>query len=183
MKFRTKVLITAVLTVAISVTISTSFPTKGKTRSVESTDVHIASAQCLAKNMYYEARNQGTAGWLAVTAVVLNRVNDKRFPNTICDVIKQGPSRPSWQNKNIRIPIKYRCQFSWYCDGKSDNPKDKQSYKLMFNFAEMLLSGEIQFIDITDGAQFYHADYVRPAWAKTKKRTIEIEDHIFYKWK
>ena len=53
----------------------------------------------------------------------------------------------------------------------------------MSNFAEMLLSGEIQFIDITDGAQFYHADYVRPAWAKTKKRTIEIEDHIFYKWK
>ena len=70
------------------------------------------SAECLAKNMYFEARNQGTAGWLAVTAVVLNRVNDKRFPNTICEVITQGPSRPSWKNKNIRIPIKHRCQFS-----------------------------------------------------------------------
>ena len=54
-----------------------------------------SSAECLAKNMYYEARNQGTAGWLAVTGVVLNRVNDRRFPNNICDVITQGPSRPS----------------------------------------------------------------------------------------
>jgi spore germination cell wall hydrolase CwlJ-like protein len=52
----------------------------------------------------------------------------------------------------------------------------------MLGFAEMLLSGG-PFIDITDGAQFYHADYVRPSWAKTKKRTIEIEDHIFYRWK
>ena len=150
------------------------------------------SVQCFALNMYHEARDQGTAGVFAVTAVVLNRVNDSRFPNTICEVIYQGPTRESWKTRQHKdlpaserkyYPIKNRCQFSWYCDGKSDNPKDKQSYKLMLNFTEMLLSGEIQFIDITDGAQFYHADYVRPAWAKTKKRTIEIEDHIFYKWK
>ena len=82
-----------------------------------------SSTECLAKNMYFEARNQGTAGWLAVTAVVLNRVNDKHFPNRICSVITQGPTRPARKNKNIRIPIKHRCQFSWFCDGKSDNPK------------------------------------------------------------
>ena len=58
-----------------------------------------------------------------------------------------------------------------------------KSYNLMFDFAETILSGEIKFLDITDGAQFYHADYVKPSWAKTKKRTIEIEDHIFYTWK
>ena len=53
----------------------------------------------------------------------------------------------------------------------------------MLEFARMILSGEVSFLDITDGALFYHADYVRPAWAKTKKRTIEIEDHIFYRLK
>ena len=141
------------------------------------------SVECLAKNMYFEARNQGTAGWLAVTAVVLNRVNDKRFPNTICEVVTQGPTRPSWKDPSVRIPIKHRCQFSWFCDGKSDNPKHEKSYNQMLDFAELLLSGAVDFIDITDGAQFYHADYVRPSWARTKKRTIEIEDHIFYKWK
>ena len=142
-----------------------------------------SSTECLAKNMYFEARNQGTAGWLAVTAVVLNRVNDKRFPNTICEVVTQGPTRPSWKDPSVRIPIKHRCQFSWFCDGKSDNPKHEKSYNQMLDFAELLLSGAVDFIDITDGAQFYHADYVRPSWARTKKRTIEIEDHIFYKWK
>jgi N-acetylmuramoyl-L-alanine amidase len=126
---------------------------------------------------------QGTAGWLAVTAVVLNRVNDRRFPNTICEVVTQGPTRPSWKDPSVRIPIKHRCQFSWFCDGKSDNPKHEKSYNQMLDFAELLLSGAVDFIDITDGAQFYHADYVRPSWARTKKRTIEIEDHIFYKWK
>ena len=141
------------------------------------------SVECLAKNMYFEARNQGTAGWLAVTAVVLNRVNDRRFPNTICEVVTQGPTRPSWKDPSVRIPIKHRCQFSWFCDGKSDNPKHEKSYNQMLDFAELLLSGAVDFIDITDGAQFYHADYVRPSWARTKKRTIEIEDHIFYKWK
>ena len=47
---------------------------------------------CLADNVYFEARNQGTAGWSAVISVTLNRVKDKRFPNTVCEVVKQGPT-------------------------------------------------------------------------------------------
>ena len=141
------------------------------------------SAECLAKNIYYEARNQGTAGWMAVTAVVLNRVNDSRFPNTICEVVEQGPTRPSWKNASIKIPVKNRCQFSWYCDGKSDNPKNKVAYRKMLAISDSILSNELPFYDITDGATFYHSDYVVPAWAKTKTRTVEIEDHIFYKQK
>jgi len=133
--------------------------------------------------MYYEARNQGTAGILSVSAVVLNRVADTRFPNTVCGVVEQGPTRPSWKDPKVRFPIKHRCQFSWYCDGKSDKPKNKKQYKYFKNIARSLLTKEIDFIDITDGAIFYHADYVRPSWAKTKTKTVEIQDHIFYKWK
>jgi spore germination cell wall hydrolase CwlJ-like protein len=140
------------------------------------------SATCLAKNMYYEARNQGTAGWMAVTAVVLNRVNDDRFPNSVCEVVQEGPTRKSWQDSNVRIPIKHRCQFSWFCDGKSDKPKDKKTYNDMLGLADAILSNELPFYDITDGATHYHADYVTPAWAKTKTMTVEIGDHIFYKW-
>ena len=144
--------------------------------------VDYRSNECLALNMYHEARNQGTAGVFAVSAVVLNRVNDPRFPNTICEVIKQGPTRASWKDPQIRFPIKNRCQFSWYCDGKSDNPHNKKEYQLFVNLSAAILSNQIPFLDITDGATFYHADYVSPAWAKTKTKTIEIEDHIFYKW-
>tara|TARA_B110000503_G_C7130443_1_gene406590 strand:- start:309 stop:842 length:534 start_codon:yes stop_codon:yes gene_type:complete len=137
---------------------------------------------CLAKNMYYESRNQGVAGQLAVSAVVLNRVNDNRFPDTICEVVKQGPTRSSWKDPKIKIPVKHRCQFSWYCDGRSDNPKNKELYETYLNLAESILLNEVPFLDITDGATFYHADYVLPAWAKQKTKTTEIEDHIFYRW-
>ena len=131
------------------------------------------SIECLALNMYHEARGQGSAGELAVTAVVLNRVNDSRYPNTICEVVKQGP---------IQFPIKHKCQFSWYCDGKSDKPYDEKTYDKMWNLADVLLSNELPFLDITDGATHYHADYVKPSWAKTKTKTVEIQDHIFYRW-
>ena len=138
--------------------------------------------KCLAMNMYHEARDQGTAGQLAVSAVVLNRVNDKRFPNSICEVIKQGPTKESWKGNGNYYPIRHRCQFSWYCDRKSDEIKDKKTYKKILDFAKLIMYNKIQFIDITDGATHYHADYVKPDWAKTKKRTTEIGDHIFYRW-
>ena len=138
--------------------------------------------QCLAMNMYHEARDQGTAGKLAVSAVVINRVSDSRFPNTICEVIKQGPTRKSWRDPSVSYPIKNRCQFSWYCDGISDEVKDEKTYQKILDFARLIMHNDIQFVDITDGATHYHADYVKPDWADTKTRTTEIGDHIFYRW-
>ena len=145
-------------------------------------DLKSEAVECLALNMYHEARGQGTAGELAVTTVVMNRVNDSRFPNTICGVVKQGPTRPSWKDPKILFPIKHKCQFSWYCDGKSDKPRNKKTYEKMKDFAKTLLSNKLLFLDITDGATHYHADYVNPSWAKTKTKTVEIQDHIFYRW-
>jgi spore germination cell wall hydrolase CwlJ-like protein len=149
----------------------------------------VRSAECLALNMYHEARNQGTAGILAVTGVVFNRVNDKRFPNTICAVVEQGPTRESWKTKKtldkndaVYYPVKNRCQFSWFCDGKSDVPKDEETYIRFLDYAKAWLNNTLPFLDITDGALFYHADYVTPGWAKTKQKTVEIQDHIFYRW-
>ena len=147
-------------------------------------------ATCLAKNMYYEARSQGLAGQLAVSLVVLNRVKDDRFPNTICEVVHQGPVRESWKTKGKVVPesqrtyfpIRNRCQFSWYCDGKSDEPKEPTTYGALYDMALDLVYGDITVVDITEGATHYHADYVYPAWRKTKTKTIEIEDHIFYRW-
>ena len=93
------------------------------------------SVRCLALNMYHEARSQGTAGLFAVSAVVINRVNDPRFPNGVCEVVYQGPIRESWKTRQHKdlpdterqyYPIKNKCQFSWYCDGKSDTPHNKK---------------------------------------------------------
>ena len=156
---------------------------------IEAPEDKSASVDCLALNMYHEARGQGSAGLLAVSSVVMNRVKDKRFPNTICEVVHQGPTRESWKTRQTSdpndakfYPIKNRCQFSWYCDGKSDEPRDKKTYKRILTIAKSIVYNDINFIDITDGATFYHADYVKPAWAKVKTRTTRIGNHIFYRW-
>ena len=136
---------------------------------------------CLALNTYHEAKNQSTVGQIATAQVVMNRVEDSRFPNTVCEVVKQGPTRPSWEDPNKEYPIRHRCQFSWYCDGKSDVPKNEKAWRKAQDVAFLVLYNKIQ-LDVTEGATHYHATYVKPAWAKTKKRTTRIEKHIFYRW-
>ena len=83
---------------------------------------------CMALNIYYEARGSNLADKAAVADVVLNRVNDSRYPNTICEVVKQGEQKPSWKDPNKMVMVRNRCQFSWYCDGKKDTP---QRYRCM----------------------------------------------------
>ena len=136
---------------------------------------------CLALNTYHEAKNQSMIGQIAVAEVVMNRVQDKRFPNSVCEVVKQGPTRPSWEDPKKEYPIKHRCQFSWYCDGKSDVPKNEKAWKKAQDYAYLVLYNRIA-IDVTEGATHYHATYVKPSWARTKKRTTRIEKHIFYRW-
>ena len=136
----------------------------------------IRDSICLALNTYHEAKNQSMIGQIATAQVVMNRVADKRYPNTVCEVVKQGP-----KYKGSNIPVRHRCQFSWYCDGKDDMPKNEKAWKKAQDYAYLVLYNRIS-IDITEGATHYHATYVKPSWAKTKTRTTRIEKHIFYRW-
>jgi len=136
---------------------------------------------CLALNTYHEAKNQSLVGQVATAQVVMNRVADDRYPNTVCEVVKQGPTRPSWENPEKEYPIRHRCQFSWYCDGKPDVPKNEKAWRKAQDVAFLVLYNKIN-LDVTEGATHYHATYVRPAWARTKTRTTRIEKHIFYRW-
>ena len=135
---------------------------------------------CLSLNVYHEAKNQSLVGQAAVAEVVMNRVADSRYPNTVCEVVKQGPHRPSWKDPNKEHPVRHKCQFSWYCDGKSDNPIDDIHWKRAKEIARLVLHDRI-IIDVTEGATHYHATYVSPAWSKHLKKTVHIQDHIFYK--
>ena len=132
---------------------------------------------CLALNTYHEAKNQSMIGQVATAQVVMNRVADSRYPNTVCEVVKQGP-----KYKGSDVPVRHKCQFSWFCDGKSDEPRrDSKEWFKAKEYARIVLSGRI-VLDVTEGATHYHATYVKPAWAKTKTRTTRIESHIFYRW-
>jgi len=89
-----------------------------------------ADALCLQKNAYFEARNQSDAGMVAVTHVVLNRVASDRFPDTVCEVVEQGHMSKWWKDNHDRdVPVRHKCQFSWFCDGLSDEPKEKEAWK------------------------------------------------------
>ena len=109
---------------------------------------------CLALNTYHEAKNQSLVGQIATAQVVMNRVEDKRFPNTICEVVKQGPTRPSWEDPKKEYPIKHRCQFSWYCDGKDDTPKNEKAWKKAQDVAFLVIYDKIK-LDVTEGATHY----------------------------
>ena len=131
---------------------------------------------CLALAIYFEARGEPVVGQVAVGQVILNRAADHRYPNSVCAVVKQGPT----YNWTQDFPVRHRCQFSWYCDGKSDTPKDLKSFALAISLSATLLAGEMA--DPTEGATHYHASYVLPAWASSKTKTVRINDHIFYRW-
>ena len=138
------------------------------------------SVVCLAKNAYFEARNQSVLSQIAVSQVVMNRVQHKDFPNTVCGVVYEAQLSKWYKEKlNKEVPLKDRCQFSWYCDGKADIIRDQDAYEIALAVAHQVLSG-YDMVDVTKGALWYHATYVSPYWAKEKLYTVKHEDHIFY---
>ena len=135
---------------------------------------------CMAEAIYFEAGNQPLVGKIAVAAVILNRVYSMDYPDSICEVVHQGPVRESWKKNGVFYPIKNKCQFSYYCDGRSDIPKFGPTWEDCLMVAEWALQDE-WFIDQVEGATHYHASYVHPNWADYMQRVVQIQDHVFYK--
>lgn len=138
--------------------------------------------QCLTENLYFEARSEGTAGMMAVGQVVLNRMDSNRFPSTVCRVVRQGR-----QDANGNM-IRHQCQFSWYCDGRSDVMRNETARQEAERIARLLLIDYYRetkyLVDITEGSLFYHTTGVRPAWRHDRgmSRVTTIGTHIFYTW-
>jgi|TARA_R110002074_G_scaffold114847_3_gene245529 spore germination cell wall hydrolase CwlJ-like protein len=131
--------------------------------------------KCLALNIYFEARGSILADKAGVADVVMNRVRDSRYPDTICKVVKQGYKHPNGAMK------RHKCQFSWYCDGKSDTPADLDRWYEAQTIAWFMSKAD-KFRSITEGATHYHADYVEPSWAESLQIIGKIGTHIFYRW-
>ena len=123
--------------------------------------------ECLALNIYHEARGEPDEGKVAVGHVVLNRVADERFPDGVCDVIRQGGERK-----------RLRCQFTWWCDGRSDEPEDLEAWDQSKRLALSVFWGFAD--DPTEGALWYHASYVKPVWRKKLVEAAKIGSHHFY---
>ena len=130
---------------------------------------------CLSLNIYHEARSESKLGQEAVGLVTMNRVYDGRYPDTVCDVVYQSHVDSKGR------PKRNRCQFSWYCDGKSDKIHDIVAYNEIEELSASILESYGIERDITDGAVMYHASYVKPYWASSYERTSRVDSHIFYK--
>lgn len=122
-----------------------------------------SAIDCLAKNIYFEARNQSLIAQKAVAFVTLNRVKNNKYPNDICGVV--------WQDS----------QFSWTHDGKSDKPKNIEAWAIAMNAALYVYENYGSVQDPTQGAIMYHTVRVEPYWCSSYTVTVIIEDHIFYK--
>lgn len=132
---------------------------------------------CLAQNIYFEAGNQPLAGKIAVAQVVLNRLEHHSYPGDVCGVVYDAKWKENWAGN--MMPIRNKCQFSWFCDGKSDEPLDTKTWMLSLVVARDVMDGF--YGDITEGATHYHNVYVNPYWADSLNETVIINEHIFYK--
>jgi N-acetylmuramoyl-L-alanine amidase len=124
------------------------------------------SRRCLALAMYWEAQSEGAEGMLAIASVVLNRVAHPEFPSSVCAVVRQGGEQPP-------------CQFSWWCDGKSDRPTEPEAWGLAQRLAKAALAKPPP--DRTRGALFFHNTSIATPWLRKRVRTVQIGRHIFYR--
>lgn len=137
-------------------------PSQASVNPLEEIPNNKNEAYCLAQVIYFEARGEPKLGQIAVAHVTINRRDSKLFPNTICKVVSQ----------------KKPCQYSWFCDGKSDRLPSNKHGNNAIALANSILTKRPP--DITNGALFFHATSVSPNW-KNLEKTIEIGSHVFYR--
>ena len=149
-----------------TILISTAF-SNDKTIDVEYSQLTPTAKRqvdCLAQNIYYEAGWEPEQGKVAVAMVTMNRLQQsERFGKDICSVVKQK--------------VNSTCQFSWFCEGKK-HVTNNFVYNQAREIAVYVYANYDKMHDITKGALYYHADYVRPGWKL--RRTVVIGRHIFY---
>ena len=122
---------------------------------------------CLAEALYFEARGESLKGIIGVAEVILNRVDDRRYPTSVCGVVNQGTGE------------RYRCQFTYTCDGRPETITETRAYQKVGKIARFMLDGAER--ELTKGATHYHTKSVNPRWARVFPRTTTIGYHHFYR--
>ena len=133
--------------------------------SYEKKQVVMREVECLARNIYFEAGGEPRAGKIAVAEVTMNRVKSRQYPRTVCGVVHQ-------KSKGV-------CQFSWVCEGKKNVRKNTDAWRDSVKIAENILISKKEY-GIIGSAKHFHAVYVNPSWAESKRMIKKIGQHIFY---
>jgi spore germination cell wall hydrolase CwlJ-like protein len=123
--------------------------------------------RCLAEAVYFEARSEPEEGQAAVAQVILNRVRSGLYPSSVCGVV--------YQNRHRHLA----CQFTFACEGKALRITDAESWDTARRVANDVTEGRTYLAEV-GGSTHYHADYVRPGWARRLKKMDVIGRHVFY---
>lgn len=127
---------------------------------------------CLAMAIYHEARGETEDGQWAVANVIINRAFSKKYPSTICGVVYQNADKG-----------RYRCQFTFACDGRSDVATEPGAWRRSVRLAEEAYAAYAKGdgVDMLPrSVLYYHTTAVAPHWSKSFKRVAAIGSHIFY---
>lgn len=129
-------------------------------------EARLSSIECLAVNNYFESRSQSDIANMFVIASVMKRVEDRRYPNDICEVVFQ------------------KSQYSWTGDGLSDKIKNSKQYKRLYKLAEKFILNKRVMMSLTQGVDHYHTTSIKPYWINSDKMkyVTTVDDHMFYKW-
>ena len=126
-----------------------------------------AAAACLLMAVYFDGRSEPIMGQYAIAEVIMNRVIDTRFPDTVCGVVKQ----------RRKVGERWVCQFSFWCDGKPEVFHNRRAYRQALAVAVGVIDDATVFVG---GALYYHADYAKPVWRHNLTAYVMIGNHIFY---
>ena len=166
-------LIATILTFSFGMSQSISYSMPFKTNFQNLSPQAKQQVECLAENIYFESGYEPKEGQVAVAFVTLNRLKSGIFAEDICGVVKQK--------------INNVCQFSWYCEDRQYNISTNKSltssnnslYNSIRELATNVYANSDRMTDPSNGALYYHADYVKPGW-KNMQTTAVIGRHIFY---
>jgi spore germination cell wall hydrolase CwlJ-like protein len=122
------------------------------------------SLNCLAKNIYFEARDQSELGQIAVARVTVNRLSSDKYPNSVCEIVYQ------------------HCQFSWTCNRKERIISDKESWNKSVKIARIVLAFN-SYQNVVKDATYYHVETIHPSWSKQMVKVGQVDDQIFYREK
>ena len=163
------------------------------------TPQNLDELKCMAENIYFEGRAEPLMGKVAIGHVVMNRVASDRHPDTICEVVHEGPHRESWKTRGKAVadserkffPIRNKCDFSWYCDGERDIiwvsymdgtiiEANMTAWRDSVHMALMVMNGDLK--DNTGGADHYYNYHISsPYWAGSMTHTVYHGNHRFMK--
>jgi len=157
---------------ALSAAVLTAYAEKAYVPTVKKVKLAEGEKLCLAQAIYHEARGESREGQLAVANVIINRALSKKYPSGICGVVFQNADKG-----------RYKCQFTFACDGRSDMGRERTAWNRSVKLAEDAFyeyqQGERPGV-IPNSALFYHTTAVAPKWSHTFRRVAAIGSHVFY---